>query len=213
MPCTGSFGGCPLVGLPNGAATRPRFFGIGCPHLAIECLALQTTKMLTHYGCETAVGCLLQPSVALLILELGMSSQPFTVDFLMCSAWVTDSWVKSLWEKVFIFGITLEEGCPKICPPREWDKWIMPMLVRLGYTAPELLQLNRVRVHQEMLFLLDVMDARETVIDKRYEQMHTDGEKWSRFSFPWQSPPKKDFWLWRQALLQLRYARSSPTLG
>jgi hypothetical protein len=94
-------------------------FGVGCPHPAIECLASQTTKMLTHYGCETAVGCLLQPSVALLILELGMGSQPFTVDFLKCGAWVTDSWVKSLWEKVFIFGITLEEGHQKICPPRE----------------------------------------------------------------------------------------------
>jgi hypothetical protein len=67
------------------------FFGIGCPHPAIEWLASQTTKMLTHYGCETAVGCLLQPSVALLILELGMGSQPFTVDFPKCSAWVTES--------------------------------------------------------------------------------------------------------------------------
>jgi hypothetical protein len=94
------------------------FFGVSCPHPAIECLASQPTKMLTHYGCETAVGCLLQPSVALLILELGMGSQPFTVDFLKCGAWVTESWVKSFWEKVFIFGITLEEGRLKIFPPR-----------------------------------------------------------------------------------------------
>jgi hypothetical protein len=90
---------------------------------------------------------------------------------------------------------------------------VMPLLVQLGYTAMELLQLNWVRVHQEVLFLSDVMDARGTVINKRYEQMRTNGEKWSRFSFPWHSPPKKDFWLWRPALLQLRYARSSPTLG
>jgi hypothetical protein len=114
---------------------------------------------------------------------------------------------------VFIFGITLEEGHLKICPPRERDEWIMPMLVRLGYTATELLRLNWVRVHQKVLFLSDVMDARGTVINKRYEKMHTNGEKWSRFSFPWQFPPKKDFWLWRHTLLQLQYARSSPTLG
>ncbi len=72
------------------------FFGVGCPHPAIECLASQTTKMLTHYGCEMAVGCLLQSSVTLLILELGMGSQPFTVDFLKCDTWVTESWVKKL---------------------------------------------------------------------------------------------------------------------
>jgi hypothetical protein len=99
-----------------------------------------------------AVGCLLQPSVALLILELGMGSQPFTMDFLKCGAWVTDSWVKCLCKKVFIFGITLEEGHLKICPPREQDEWIMLMLVQLGYTVLELLQLNRVRVHQECYF-------------------------------------------------------------
>jgi hypothetical protein len=124
----------PLGGVPRLANQMVRqldrgFFGVGCPHPAIECLASQTTKMLTHYGCETAVGRLLQPSMALLILELGMGSQPFTVDFLKCGAWVMESWVKSLWEKVFIFGITLEEGCLKIFPPREWDEWIMPMLV------------------------------------------------------------------------------------
>ncbi len=208
----------PLGGVRRSANRMVRqldrdFFGVSCPHPAIECLALQTTKMLTHYGCETAVGCLLQPSVALLILELGMGSQPFTVDFLKCRAWVTDSWVKSLWEKVFIFGITLEEGHLKICPPREWDEWIMPMLVQLGYTALELLRLNQVKVHQEVLFLSDVMDARGTVINKCYEHMRTNGEKWSRFSFPWQSPLKKDFWLWRQALLQLWYECSSPMLG
>jgi hypothetical protein len=146
------------------------FFGVGRPHPAIECLASQTTKMLKHYGCETAVGRLLQQSVALLILELGMGSQLFTVDFLKCGAWVTESWVKSLWEKVFIFGITSEEGRLKIYPPRERDEWIMPMLVQLGYTATELLRLNRVRVHQEVLFLSDVMDARGTAIDKRYEK-------------------------------------------
>ncbi len=72
---------------------------------------------------------------------------------------------------------------------------VMPLLVQLGYTAMELLQLNWVRVYQEVLFLLDVMDARGTVINKCYEQKRTNGEKWSRFSFPRQAPPKKDFWI------------------
>jgi hypothetical protein len=57
------------------------FFGVGCPHLAIECLASQATKLLMHYGCETAVGQFLQVSVALFILELSMGGQPFQADF------------------------------------------------------------------------------------------------------------------------------------
>ena len=53
------------------------FYGVGCPHPGIECLAAQITKLLTHYGRDMAVGCLMQILMELLILELGMGSQPF----------------------------------------------------------------------------------------------------------------------------------------
>lgn len=105
----------PLGGIRRSANRMVRqldggFYGVGCPHPAVECLAVQATTLLTHYGCETAGGRLLQVSLELLILELGMSSQPFEVDFLRHGTWVTASWLKSLWEKAFIFGIQFEEG-------------------------------------------------------------------------------------------------------
>ncbi len=120
------------------------FFGAGCPHPGVECLVAQTTTILTHYGCETAVGRLLQVSVELLILELGMGSQPFQVDFNQCGQWATNLWVKSVWEKCFIFGITLEEGKLNILPPRERDEWLMPLLCKMNFTPDELLRLNLV---------------------------------------------------------------------
>ena len=46
------------------------------------------------------VGKLLQSSMELLIIELGLSGQPLTEDYLTCSAWTTYSWLKSVWEKV-----------------------------------------------------------------------------------------------------------------
>jgi hypothetical protein len=64
----------------------------------------------------------LQVSVALFILELSMGGQPFQVDFFWFGGWVTESWIKSLWEKVFLFGIVLEEGKLQIMPPRERDE-------------------------------------------------------------------------------------------
>ncbi len=72
------------------------FFGVGCPHPAIECLASQATKLLMHCGCETVVGQFLQVSVALFILELSMGGQPFQVDFSWFGGWVMESWIKSL---------------------------------------------------------------------------------------------------------------------
>ena len=53
------------------------FYGVGCPHPGIECLVAQISRILTHYGYETAVGKLLQVSLELLVLELGVGSQPF----------------------------------------------------------------------------------------------------------------------------------------
>ncbi len=105
-------------------------FGAGCPHPAVECLAAQTTMLLTHYGCETAVGRLLQVTIELLILELGMGGQPFQADFSLCGGWVTDSCVKNLWEKCWLFGITIAEGKILIQAPRESDEWLMPLICK-----------------------------------------------------------------------------------
>jgi hypothetical protein len=78
-------------------------------------------------------------------------------------------WIKSLWEKLFLFGIVLEKGQQQIAPLRERDEWLMPLLYKLGYYSAKLLRLNRVRMYQEVLFLSDIMDARGTVVDKQYE--------------------------------------------
>jgi hypothetical protein len=70
---------------------------------------------------------------------------------------------------VFLFGIVLEEGKLQIVPPRECNEWLMPLMCKLGYSSAGFLRLNRVRVYQEVLFLLGVMNARGTVVDKQYE--------------------------------------------
>ena len=84
---------------------------------AVECLASQATILLTHYGRETAVGRLLQISWELLTLELGMGSQPLLVDFVKYGAWAKNSWLKSLWEKTWEFGIQFTEGKLNLTPP------------------------------------------------------------------------------------------------
>ncbi len=92
---------------------------------------------------------------------------------------MTELWIKSLWEKVFLFDIILEEGKLLTTPPRERDEWLMPLLCKLGYSSAELLRLNRVPMYQEELFLLGVMGARGTVVDKRCEQKQSDPKRWS----------------------------------
>ena len=208
----------PLGGVRRSANRMVRqldggFYGVGCPHPGIECLASQITKLLTHYGCDTAVGRLMQVSLELLILELGMRSQPFLVDYTRHGSWVTASWLRSVWEKAWLFGIHIEEGKLKIAPPRTGDEWLMPMFLRLGFDDSELVRLNRVRIHQQVLYYSDVMDARGTVVDKKYLNRRMPAENWSRYRFPMQQPPNKDFCLWERALLQLRHVRHTMPLG
>jgi hypothetical protein len=98
------------------------FYGVGCPHPAVECLVAQLNHLLCHFGCETAVGGLQQVSWEYLVVELGMGPQPFQLDFEWDGTLVMHSWLKSVSEKVFLFGISIEVLRPEIQPPQEGDE-------------------------------------------------------------------------------------------
>jgi hypothetical protein len=89
-------------------------------------------------------------------------------------------------------------------PPRERDTWLMLEFKRLDYSSEDLRRLNRVQVHQEVLFLSDVMDANSRALDRKYLQQRPWEESWSNLSFPIKQPPPKDFKLWRTAIPQIR---------
>ena len=40
-------------------------------------------------------------------------------------------------------------------------------------------------------------------LDRKYLKQRDMGEQWSNFWFPKEKPPRKDFWLWQQAIAQL----------
>jgi hypothetical protein len=203
----------PLGGIRRSANRMVRqldrgFYGAGCPHPGIECLIAQVSTILTHYGCDTAVGRLLQVSLELLLLELGVGSQPFQADFNRYGSWATDSWLKSVWEKVFLFGVVVIEGKLKVEPPRHNDDWLMLVLHKLHFSEAELIRLNRVRQHQQVLFVSDVMDAGGRALDLKYLDIREYDDRWSSFRFPTQSVSNKDIRLWRNALHQIRHVRT-----
>ncbi len=141
--------------------------------------------------------------MAYLIIELGLNGQPFQVDYSIYNHWVTNSWLKSVWEKTFLFGITVEISQLDLTPPCKGDEWLMAVLVHLGYTATELLWLNQVRIHHQVLFVSGAMDAWGNVLDKRYWTQRLRDENWSLVKILEQALPKKDFNLWKRALKQL----------
>jgi hypothetical protein len=95
------------------------FYCVGCPHPAIECLIVQLNKMLMHYGSQNCLVLEMQASVKLLVIELGLSIQPFSKDFSVHHHHVTHLWMKSVWEKSSRLQIDITLADLPLQPPRE----------------------------------------------------------------------------------------------
>ena len=105
-------------------------------------------------------------SMELFALKLGMGAQPFQVNFNPYGNLVTDSWLKNLWEKMEWFGISIALSLEEIPLPWENENWIMLVFVDNGHSAEELVHLNRVRMHQQVIFVSDVIDWSGRVLEK-----------------------------------------------
>ncbi len=93
------------------------FYGAGCPHPGVKCLIEQVTKLLIHYGNGSGLGLEMQASMELMIVELGILGQPLGKSYLRYEKWVTHCWLKSLWEKVDKFHISISIALLKLTPP------------------------------------------------------------------------------------------------
>ena len=144
------------------------FYSVGCPHPAIECFIAQINKLLMHLGAASSLGTTMQASLDLLILELGMSSQPFHKDYKRNNKQVTHSWLKTIWEKASRLKINIELGPTSLKPPRGPNNfWLMQRILQLC-SEEAIKRLNRVRLHQQVLFYSDVMGAGGRCLDKKY---------------------------------------------
>ena len=142
------------------------FFGASLPHPGVECLVAQITKLLIHYGCRSSLGLEMLVSFELMVIELGMSIQPFQTPYHKFNKWVTHSWLKSIWEKVSMFAVKIETMPLPIQPPRDNDGWFMQLIVdSTQFDDKEMEILNRFRCHQQVLFLSDIMDAGGRSVD------------------------------------------------
>ncbi len=135
------------------------FFGVGLPHLGVEALVAMVNKLLMHYGCQTATGRLMQTSLSLLSVELGLSFQPLKESYEQFGFMVTHSWFKMLWEKLSKFGMKVVVADQDIAFPRESNEFIMQVLLKQNYPNDILLCLNCVQVYLQLLFMSDILIA------------------------------------------------------
>ena len=109
----------------------------------------------------------------------------------------------SLWEKCSLYGVSIEIMDTDLSFPREQDSWITLWFVELDYSIADLICLNRVRIYQQVLFLLCILNAKGSDLDEKYLYRPPRGQQWSELKFPKEKPSPSDFNFWRQAVRQL----------
>ena len=180
------------------------FYGICCPHPGVECLIGQLNKLLIHYGCNSGLGLEMQVTMELLATELGMLSQPLQESYEKYGKCITNTWIKTVWEKADKFKIRIEIAPLAIRPPREGDKWFMQAVREAEIATPyEWDAINCFRCHQQVLFLSDIFDAGGRSVDKKYLNLRGDSEVWSTCIFPVERPPHRHLALWRRVIYSL----------
>ena len=81
-------------------------------------------------------------------LELGVTKFTLMYDQDTWSGLATNSWIKSLWEKVDKLGIDINLMYEPISIPRNKDTCIIEMFVKLGIQGEQLKQINKCRKRQ-----------------------------------------------------------------
>jgi hypothetical protein len=182
------------------------FYGIGCPHPAVECLSAQLNKLIMHYGSKSCLGINLQASLEHILTAScgGLRSVPPLGH---------PSWLKSIWEKARRFDIKRQFAPLPLEPPRIRDSWIMKDFIQMKYSSQELCQLNRGRLHQQVIFLLDVREASGRALDKKYLHPRPSGDQWSTISFPKKIHLTRTFVYGKKHFIKSEHSEGDSTLA
>jgi hypothetical protein len=195
----------PLGGIIRTAPLESRmvdagFFCPGLPHPRVEALIAMTNKLLMHYGCKSALGDLMRTSYNYLTLELGVSFQPLQASYSRFSFLATYSWIKMLWEKAYKFGVVIKTARVPLAFPRRGDKFLMLILMERRHSRERIRRLNRVRIHLQVIFLLDVLTASGNRIDTNTLRPQPATNRQLVLNWPKEEPTAADMMLWKEAL-------------
>lgn len=190
------------------------FYGVGFPHWGIEAMVESSNKLMTHVGAKSLVGTQFQMSFEVLVLELGLSDQPFLQNYSKYKDWVTPTILTETWSRMHRFGFKMTVDTAKVKLPREGDRWFMRAVEEAGFSAQECKIINQVRLHQQVLFESDVFEADGQKLDSTYLRKRATGQSWSSYLFPRSQCLSTHLNLWKRALEQLAPGgRRSQRLG
>lgn len=201
----------PLLGINRNIRRRWRsiphtFGGAGLFNLQVEQTIGWINMFLQHYGLDSTLAGKFRASMEALQLELGCIGCPFGVNYGRYGHLATPCWMKSLWERLSHYQITLHVRYPNLQPPREGDSTIVNFLSQAGYNGKQLRQLNRCRLYFKAIFLSDLTSANGRCFLAADPETYGSGAlRSSPYVFPREEPTADDWTVWYGAWRKLTY--------
>ena len=185
-------------GIPDAVLYGPiEAGGMGLNHLYHTQGLLHINKFIKHIASPSITGKLLQVTVELAQLEIGIGRQLLSLDYNLFECLLENSWIKSLWKFVFDNNITIINRITMIpLPQREGDVFLMEAFQAQGYTRRQLQMLNNCRKFLKVMTLADIITGSGDALTEHYLCQR---EEKCRNSYTWPKQPAptttmKKFW-------------------
>ena len=170
-------------------------------HIMIEKLKI----FLFHGDRQTQLGITFKASFEAMQVEIGSTSQFFSLKYSQYGFLTPSSWLSTLWDATSRYGVTLTPGNWTLQPPRENDSALMDAIVACHlFTINEMSDINRCRLYLRVFFLSDIVSGNglyiipEIVRGERFPQWQ------SMWKWPRQSRPPPSSWrLWNIAISEV----------
>jgi hypothetical protein len=129
--------------------------GLGVQHLHTTQEILRLKDLLCHVDHHTTMGNLYRTSLEVMIIEMGMGTDLYSIDPTIVDFLATDSLIKSSLLFLLKHNIELKHDI-SLLPLRQGDKILMKTFAQLSPSLDELRALKNCRLYLQVLFLSEI---------------------------------------------------------
>jgi hypothetical protein len=131
--------------------------GLNIPNLYVEQGISHIIRLVCYLQSKLhSTGILLRQSCEAFKLEIG-SNGPIFQNSLVCAPLATEGWVKSTWQCLQEFRISIYDDIQDFVPIREHDRLLVPLFVQLGFRGNDLQKLNQCRLYLKVSWLSKIV--------------------------------------------------------
>ena len=194
---------------PSAIAHAPlRYQGLAIPDLYATQQTKHVMTLLKFGGTNTVTGIMIQHSLELLKIEIGVSRPLQELRLANIAFLATDSWVKTTWLFMEKYYLTINEE-PQFMLRREQDGYLMEQFYNGQFPQKSLKAINRCRLYHKILTLSDILTGtgdkiRSDIWTSQQNIQHDERDDWPRQG----TPSEADWRIWEQSILTLFNCRS-----